>query len=213
MLEKVTLRNFLSTLLVIVLILAIIGSLVFAFNLGKNSVISEITNFRDISLELSSKEVMNELREMFPQQLNHTQLLTWQSSRLKYVDSLSQRHTNPLEIIESGVGRCGEFAFLYTSICLANDIPARLVTDLNVDHAWTEINPTKDGITWIHVDPTECCTRIANDISVYQEPATLDHPLLYSKYWESSIKMTCAFQVIEENEVIIVDRTAIYLGK
>lgn len=207
---KVTRRNVIATLSIILLAIAIIGSLFVVYNLGRDSVIDKIAHFREVSLELSSQEVMMELKEMFPEKMNYTQLLTWQSSRLKYVDSLSERHTNPIEIIDFGIGRCGEFAFLYTAICLANDIPARLVTDLDVDHAWTEINPTKDNMTWIHVDPTECCTRIADGISIYQEPRTIDNPQYYSKYWGSNFKMIFAFQVTEENEVIIFERTTLY---
>lgn len=196
--------------LIVIIIIALVGGLIFGFNIGKNSVIEKIDHLRNVSLELSSDEVMIALGDMFPEKLNYTQLLTWQSSRLNYTDSLSQRNTNPLKIIDFGIGRCGEFAILYTAICLANAIPARYVSDLVVDHAWTEINPSKDGETWIHVDPTECCTRITSGISIYQEPATVNHPLLYSNYWGSDFKMIFAFQVTEGKEVLIVERTALY---
>ena len=209
MIEKIKSKKFVL-IVVITMLLALVSGYLVGFNVGRNSVIEKIAHFKNVSLELTSNVVMTELIEMFPEKLNFTQLLTWQSSRLNYTDSLSQRHTNPIEIIDFGIGRCGEFAFLYTAICIANDIPARLVSDLVVDHAWTEINPSKDGVIWIHVDPTECCTRIASGTSIYQEPATVNHPLLYSNYWGSDFKMTFAFQVTEEKEVLIVERTAVY---
>jgi hypothetical protein len=210
MIEKISSKKYVLIVFVIITITALLGGFIFGFYSGKNSVINEIAHFKKVSLELSSDEVMTELAEMFPEKLDYIELLAWQSSRLDYTDSVNIRHTNPIAILNFGIGRCGEFAILYTAICLANDIPARLVSDLVVDHAWTEINPSKDGETWIHVDPTECCTRIASGVSIYQEPATVNHPLLYSNYWGSDFRMIFAFQVTEGNELLIVERTALY---
>lgn len=179
------------------------------FNNGRTAIIAKVAHHESVSLNLSSSDVILELKQMFPEKLNYTQLLAWESSRLNYIEgTIENRHTNPIEILEDGLGRCGEFSILYVSICLANDIPARLVTGLVVDHAWAEVNPSKDNKTWIHVEPTDSCVRIQKgEKSIYDNPATVNNPSLYKA---KNFQMVFAFQVTVERQVIIIDRTSFY---
>lgn len=174
---------------------------------GRNDVISKIAHHEDVSLELSSSEILTQLKQDFPEKLNYTQLLVWESTKLNY--TLKRRiYTNPIDIKNYGRGACGEFSILYVAVCLANNIPARLVTDLVVDHVWAEVNPLKDGKTWIHVEPTDSCVRIQKaEKSIYDTPATANNPSLYS---QKNFQMVFAFQVTEERQVLIIDRTSFY---
>jgi hypothetical protein len=135
------------------------------FKDGQRDVVENTVYHEAVSLNLSSNEVMTYLRRLFPEKLNYTQLLFWESSKLNYTNAAIERHTNPIDVLNYGLGRCGEFSILYVSICLANQIPARLVVPANivpgiVDHLWAEVNPSKDDKTWVHVEPTDSYIRI-----------------------------------------------------
>jgi hypothetical protein len=189
----------------------IIGSN-YAFSIGRTEVTAKIRYHENVALNLSSNDVIAKLKQMFTKKLNYTQLLTWESARLNYTEGAIERHTDPIAILDYGLGRCGEFSILYASICLANGIPARLVTDAVVDHVWTEVNPSIDGKTWIHVDPTQSCVRILSGESIYREPATVNNTSFYVEEWHSDFQMVIAFQVTAQRQVLVVDRTSVYVS-
>lgn len=196
---------------ILVIFILLVASLIgcyFGYILGRNDVISKIKRHIGISLELSSNEVLTQLKGDFPERLNYTQLLEWESNRLNYTRGNIIRYTNPIDILNYGLGRCGEYSILYVAICLANDIPARLVIDAIVDHVWAEVNPSKDNKTWLHVEVTDSCVRIQKgEKSIYDTPATADNPSLYEG---KDFQLVLAFQVAEEREVLIIDRTSFY---
>jgi len=195
-------------LLICILLMAFLIGCYFGYALGRNDVISKIKCHTEISLELSSNEVLAQLKEDFPERLNYTQLLEWESNRLNYTRGNIIRYTNPIDILNYGLGRCGEFSILYVAICLANGIPARLVIDAIVDHVWAEVNPSKDNKTWLHVEVTDSGVRIQKgEKSIYDTPATVDNPSLYKG---KDFQLVLAFQVTEEGEVLIIDRTSFY---
>jgi len=196
-----------TLVLVLVLLISCITCLVIGFGLGRQAAIDKITHFRDVSINLSSIVIQSELKQLFPRKMNYTELLRWESGKLSYTTEEIERHTNPIEILNYGLGRCGEFSILYVAICLANGIPARLVTDLVVDHVWAEVNPSGDGITWIHVEPTDSCVRIQNGRSIYDYPATVNNPHLYRS---KNLQMVLAFQITGKGIVTIIDRTMFY---
>lgn len=199
-----------SSIVLILLIASFIVGHDRGFIDGRTAVVAKVTHHESVSLNLTSTNIITKLEQMFPEKLNYTQLLNWESRRLNYTEGPIERHTNPIEILEYGLGRCGEFSILYVSICLANNVPARLVTDAIVDHVWAEVNPSNDTKTWIHIDPTESCVRISSGKSIYGEPATVNNPLLYAKYWHSNLQMVIAFQVNMERQVLIINRTSFY---
>jgi len=131
--------------------------------------------------------------------LNYSELLEWEHKWLRYTEGyLKQpRPELPIPIIERGLGRCGEFALLYTGLCLANNIEVRLVIDCSVktdnrstaDHVWNEVYV--DG-KWIHVDPTE---------------NKIDQPDLYAVKWNKNVNRVYAITVDE-----IIDVTDTYKG-
>jgi hypothetical protein len=200
------------TIIAIVLVSSFIGMfywLNYQYNKGQISVVEYIAYNESVALNLSSDEVITNLTNMFPQKLNYTNLLYWESDRLNYTEN-RVFHADPIEILNYGKGACGEFSILYVAICLANDVPARLVMTGYlipnvVDHSWAEVNPSNDGRTWIHVEVTDACystktTHILN-------PSTVNNT---SYYKNQHYKMVLAYQVDADGQVTMVDRTAVY---
>lgn len=151
--------------------------------------------------------------------LNYSELLEWQHKYMVYPNDsykimwetkveLEGRLEEPIKILGSGfkvyvpedqglkaMGRCGEFSLVYTGLCLANDIPVRLISDCSIetdnrstgDHVWTEV--WVDG-RWLHVDPTE---------------NKVNQPYLYRDGWDKNVNLVYAI-----DETGIVDVTESY---
>jgi peptide-N4-(N-acetyl-beta-glucosaminyl)asparagine amidase len=76
------------------------------------------------------------------------------------------RYNDPVKLLETRKGRCGEWANAFCLICRAAGLDARLVLDFT-DHIWVEYYSTALK-RWIHMDPCE---------------AAVDKPLLYEVGW------------------------------
>ncbi len=93
-----------------------------------------------------------------------------------HADTRFPRHRDPTAIIANGRrGRCGELSILFTTVCRALGLEARLVTDLN-DHIWTEVFDDALG-HFVHTDPCE---------------NTVDTPLMYEKGWGKTQQLVVA---------------------
>mmetsp|Transcript_12992 Transcript_12992/g.39997 ORF Transcript_12992/g.39997 Transcript_12992/m.39997 type:complete len:326 (-) Transcript_12992:341-1318(-) len=86
------------------------------------------------------------------------------------------RYNDPVRLLETRQGRCGEWANAFTLCCRAVDIAARLVLDWT-DHVWTEIWSSTDQ-RWVHADSCE---------------NVLDEPLLYESGWGKKLNYVIAF--------------------
>jgi hypothetical protein len=199
-------------LVAIILVSLFIGMffwLNYQYNEGQISVVENIAYTEEVVRNFSSSEVIMNLSTMFPQKLNYTDLLDWESRRLNYTENRIW-HADPIEILSYGKGACGEFSILYISICLANSIPARLVMTAYlipnvVDHSWAEVNPLKDGKTWIDVEVTDAWYSIKTTGSL--NLLTINNT---SYYKSQHYRMLFAYQLDANRNVIITDRTAVY---
>ncbi|GAB4835995.1 Peptide-N(4)-(N-acetyl-beta-glucosaminyl) asparagine amidase [Ancistrocladus abbreviatus] len=92
------------------------------------------------------------------------------------------RYNDPLKLLETKRGRCGEWANCFTLYCRAFGYESRLILDFT-DHVWTECFSIHLG-RWMHLDPCE---------GIY------DNPLLYEKGWGKKL-----------NYVIAIARDGVY---
>jgi len=88
------------------------------------------------------------------------------------------RYNDPVKLLETKRGRCGEFANVFSLICRALNYETRYVLDWT-DHVWTEIWSEEQN-RWIHCDSCE---------------AAFDEPRLYSEGWGKSLSFVVAFAV------------------
>ena len=86
------------------------------------------------------------------------------------------RYNDPLKLLETRSGRCGEWANCFTLYCRAFGYQARFAFDF-ADHVWTECFSTFHN-RWIHLDPCE---------------AAYDTPLLYEIGWKKKLTYVIAF--------------------
>ncbi|KAG7533579.1 Rad4/PNGase transglutaminase-like fold [Arabidopsis thaliana x Arabidopsis arenosa] len=85
------------------------------------------------------------------------------------------RYNDPLKLVETKKGRCGEWANCFTLYCRSFGYDSRLIMDFT-DHVWTECY-SHSLKRWIHLDPCE---------GVY------DKPMLYEKGWNKKLNYVIA---------------------
>ncbi|CAB3408449.1 unnamed protein product [Caenorhabditis bovis] len=88
------------------------------------------------------------------------------------------RYNNPAKLLETRLGRCGEWANCFTLIANAMGLEARFILDTS-DHVWTEVYD-RQGQRWVHCDP---CENI------------IDKPLIYEKGWNKKLMFVVAYGI------------------
>lgn len=136
-----------------------------------------VEKYREVSEKLANPSLLSELRSLFERRYTLMELLEWLHKKVKWSKGDIVRHNDPMEIMAYGKGRCGEFAILFTALCLAHKHRARLILDVS-DHVWTEVWSDKEK-RWIHVDPSE---------------KRIDDPLMYERDWKKNLKEIYAFE-------------------
>ncbi len=122
----------------------------------------------EIMKALNNDSNIAAIRSQFDRQYDYIELVTWTHNQLEYVDKKPNPiPKTPMEILELGEGRCGEFTILYCGACIAHGYEARIVLIVRgSDHEWVEVKVNDE---WIHVDPTDPPMIHINDPSMYKE--------------------------------------------
>lgn len=136
-----------------------------------------IEKYRKISEKIIDPILLSKLRNLFERNFSLTELLEWLHEKVKWSDGDIIRHYDPIEILDYGKGKCGEFSVLFTALCLAHNYRARLVLDMS-DHVWTEVWNEKQK-RWVHVDPSA---------------KKIDDPEMYERNWKKDLKEVYAFE-------------------
>lgn len=136
-----------------------------------------IDNYQRISKRLANPSTLRQLRSLFERRCSLKELLDWVHARLKWSRGNIVRHSDPLEILFYGKGRCSEFSVLFTALCLAHNYRARLILDMS-DHVWTEVWDNRQK-RWVHVDPSE---------------KKIDDPKMYERDWKKNLKEVYALE-------------------
>jgi len=95
------------------------------------------------------------------------------------------RINNPSRLLESRLGRCGEFANAFCLICRSLGIDANWVLDFT-DHVWVEVYLPSLG-RYVHADPCE---------------KSLDAPMTYEAGWNKQLNYVFSFSRFGVTDVI-----------
>lgn len=159
---------------------------------------TKIYNGWEATQEINNPETMNSLRAKFDRSCNYTELHVWEHKHLNFTWCDIQRNTNPVEILDYGKGRCGEFAILYAALCRAHGFDCRLVVNIFGDHAWTQI---KIDDRWIHFDPS----LDINDSRVTDSK-------IYERDWNSAPILALAFDQSRIEDVTNYYRSGFWIN-
>ena len=102
---------------------------------------------------------------------------------------------------------------MFCAFCVAKNIPFRMVTvgyfvPNVVDHVWAQVNPSRDGKTWIHVEVTDSCVGLRTGKTINQLwNSTINNN---SYYFGHHYKMVLAYQLDELDEIAITDVTSTF---
>lgn len=94
------------------------------------------------------------------------------------------RYNNPEKLLETRIGRCGEWANTFTMLCRSLNYDSRLIVDWS-DHVWTEVYSDAQK-RWLHCDP---CENIC------------DSPLVYEMGWNKKLTFCIGFAYNEVQDV------------
>lgn len=171
-----------------------------------------ISNDENNLRDLYSNATQTALKQWLSDEpMNFTDGLIWESRLLNFSYDRPE-YRNATQMIASHKGACGDFAWIYGAFCVAKNITFRIIhvgywVPSVVDHSWVQVNPTKDGETWIHVEVAGSCDGIQKGKSIDQLWGdTIGNN---QAYINSHYKMVLAYQLID-NQVVITDVTSTF---
>jgi len=196
-----------------ILVVAFGGTWQWAFTAGQTVSWDLISASEENLRDLHSNTTQTKLRVWLPNNhMNFTDGLIWESNLLEYTMN-RPKFEDVIQVLNNGKGACGEFVWVFAAFCIANDIPVRVVTvgyfsPNVVDHSWTQVNPSKDGKTWIHVEVTDTCARLGNGKTINDLwNVTINNNEYYR---DKNYKMVLAYELNQNSEIVITDVTATF---
>jgi hypothetical protein len=180
------------------------------FQSGQMNTWDFIANVERNLRNLYSNSTQTELKQYLSDEpMNFTDGLIWESNLLNFSYDRPE-YQNATQMIEWGRGACGDFVLIFGAFCVAKDIPFRVIhvgywISGVVDHSWMQVNPSKDGKTWIQVEVAGACDDLRKGKTIDEIwGIRIDNNQAYA---DSHYRMILAYQLIE-NQVVITDVTA-----
>jgi hypothetical protein len=204
-------------IIALTLVIVVGGSFLWAINWADNEgqtfVWNMISNTEKNLRDLYSNSTQTELKAWLPNnQMHFTDGLIWESKLINYTEH-RPKYQNVTQVLNNGIGACGEFVWVFGSFCVANDIPFRVVgvgyfTPNVMDHNWVQVNLSHDGKTWIHVEVTDTCASLQNGKTLDDLwNMTINNN---SYYANRHYKMVLAYELNQNGEILITDVTATF---
>lgn len=161
---------------------------------------------KTIMLSDQLQAVNESIHEYFGDQRNHTmpELFQWQNKHLIFLNDTSANvrpYGNPKDILEKGVGKCGEYSILFTAACICSGYNARLAVVMKSDYSQGvhDLCLVKLSGVWTQVDSSwnTPSKLVVNETSVYQTETCFWGPLLGKDYSVFAFDETNAYNVTE----------------
>lgn len=172
-----------------------------------------IANFEHDLRNVYSNQTQQELKQWLSNEpMNFTDGLVWESKLITF-DMHRPQYENVPQVIRNGKGACSENVWVYGAFCAAKGIPFRAITvgyffPGVVDHVWAQVNPSGDGKTWIQIDVADTCAGLQNGKTIDQ---LWNHTLNNNAYYaDRHYKMALAYQLNDNDEVVITDVTSTF---
>lgn len=176
----------------------IVGIIVYLLSYFAIIIFFQISGCIEITQNINDPKIKTELRSKFDRDYNYTELFLWEHENLNFTWEEIERHTDPIEILEYGKGRCEEFAILYAALCSAHGYETKFVANIFGDHQWTTI---KVGEEWIHFDP-----------SLSVNDSRINDPLMYERDWNANLCLVLEFEDSTFRDVSSSYRTDSYIN-
>jgi hypothetical protein len=215
-------KNFKAKRVIVLIIIAalmvgclLIGFLIGSFNSYQNGQMNvwDMISRDEVHLrELYSNSTQATLKQWLSDKpMNFTEGLIWESHLFNFSYDRPV-YQNATQMLVYGKGACGDFVWIYGAFCAAKDIPFRIIhvgywVPGVVDHSWVQVNPSKDGKTWIQVEVAGACDDLKNGKTIDEIwGIRIDNNQAYAN---SHYKMVLAYQLID-NQVTITDVTSTF---
>jgi hypothetical protein len=210
-------QEIIRVLVLVVVIATIFGTFWWVtnweFSEGQTATWDMISDTEKSLRDLYANSTQTQLKAWLPNyQMNFTDGLVWESRLINYTED-RPKYQNVIQVLNNGKGACGECVWVFGAFCVANNIPFRVLgvgyfVPNVVDHNWVQVNPSRDGKTWIHVDVTDTCVSLQNGKTINDLwNATINNNKDYSN---RHYKMVLAYELNQNGEIVITDVTATF---
>ena len=150
-----------------------------------------VTDYRDydsytnLMWKITRSNFKSTMLKRFDRHYSFTELLDWVDEQIEWVpenETMKERYFYPSEILDAGIGRCGEHTNLYVAVCLAQGYETRIVRSFKTDdHSWAEVKLNGE---WLHVEVVD---KYWNDpYRRFDNGKNITHVIAYNPYsWEN----------------------------
>ncbi len=138
--------------------------------------------YQVLVMQYASQKILDEVLAAIPSEAKESlyALVDWFQKFMTWSkDENLKRFDFVPTLLKTRIGRCGEWAILFTAVLNSIDKRARLVLDFT-DHVWTEFYSAIGE--WKHIDSTLTPSQ------------AIDNPFIYQDQWHKNLTKIIAFE-------------------